>query len=105
MVYHKDPFSDRYYSYFSGVSDTLFCVLFADDTSIFALSGKDINNLINTLHVELYAWLLANKLTLNIPKTHFMVFHRAKHKKYKIVIEINNVPISRGGRGGPHAPQ
>ena len=67
------------------------------DTNIF-LSGKDINNLINTLHVELsklYTWLLANKLTLNISKTHFMVFHRAKHKKCKIVIEINNVPIEQ----------
>ena len=62
------------------------------------MSGKDINNLINTLHVELsklYTWLLANKLTLNISKTHIMVFHRAKHKKYKIVIEINNVPIEQ----------
>ena len=36
----------------SGVSDKLFCVLFADDTNIF-LSGRDIQNLINTLHVEL----------------------------------------------------
>ena len=24
-----------------------------------------------------------------------MVFHRAKHKKYKIVIEINNIPIEQ----------
>ena len=81
----------------SGVSDKLFCLLFSDDTNIFC-SGKDINNLINTLHVELsklYTWLLANKLTLHISKTHFMVFHRAKHKKYKIVIEINNVPIEQ----------
>ena len=83
-----------YINDFSGVSDKLFCVLFADDTNIF-LSGN-IQNLINTLHIELsklYTWLLANKLTLNISKTHFMVFHRAKHKKYKIVIEINNIPI------------
>ena len=63
-------------------------MLFAYDTNIF-LSGKDIHNLIYTLHVELsklYTWLLA---------THFMVFHRAKHKKYKIVIEINNIPIEQ----------
>ena len=86
-----------YINDFSGVSDKLFCVLFADDTNIF-LSGKDIHNLINTLHVELsklYTWLLVNKLTLNISKTHFMVFHRAKHKKYKIGIEINNIPIEQ----------
>ena len=101
MVYYKDPFLARYYSYsmydFSGVSDELFCVLFADDTNIF-LNGKDIQNLFNTLHVELsklYTWLLANKLTLNISKTHFMVFHRAKQKKYKIVIEINNILIEQ----------
>ena len=62
------------------------------------MSGKDIHNLINTLHVELsklYTWLLANKLTLNISKTYFMLFHRVKHKKYKIVLEINNVPIEQ----------
>ena len=53
-----------YINDFSGVSDKLFGVLFADDTNIF-LGGKDINNSINTLHVELsklYTWLLANNL-------------------------------------------
>ena len=56
----------HYINDFSSVPDKLFCVLFADDTSIF-LGGKDINNLMNTQHVELsklYKWLLANKLTL-----------------------------------------
>ena len=43
----------------------------------------------NCIHV------LANKLTLNISKTHFMMFHRAKHKKYKIDIEINNIRIEQ----------
>ena len=32
---------------------------------------------------------------MNISKTHFMVFLRAKHKKYKIVIEINNISIEQ----------
>ena len=44
---------------------------------------------------KLYNWLLANKLTLNISKTHFMVVHRAKHKNYIISIEINNVVIEQ----------
>ena len=44
---------------------------------------------------HLYNWLLANKLRLNISKTHFMVFHRAKHKNYKINIEINKVFIEQ----------
>ena len=35
------------------------------------------------------------QLTLNISKMHFIVFHKAKDKKYKIVIEINNVHIEQ----------
>ena len=39
--------------------------------------------------------LLANKLSLNLSKTHFMIFHRARHKQYKIHIEINKLPIEQ----------
>ena len=66
------------------VSDKLFYVLFVDDTNVFL---KDINKLIVTIQLELtklYIWLIANKLTLKISKTHFMIFHRARHKKHKI---------------------
>ena len=64
---------------FAKVSDQLFHVLFADDTNVF-LNGKHINMLIDTIQQELsklYVWLLANKLSLNLSNTHFMVFHRA----------------------------
>ena len=86
-----------YINDFSNVSDILFYVLFADDTNVF-LNGKDIKIILNTMQLELtklYNWLLANKLTLNVSKTHFMVFHRAKHKNYKINIEINKVVIEQ----------
>ena len=46
----------------SNVSDILFNVLFADDTNVF-LNGKDINELIDTMQIELSKlnkWLLAN---------------------------------------------
>ena len=43
----------------------------------------------------LYIWLLANKLTLNVSKTHFKIFHRTRHTKYKIHIDINKVPIEQ----------
>ena len=71
-----------YINDFSNVSDILWYVLFADDTNVF-LNGKNIKIILNIMQLELtklYNWLLANKLTLNISKTHFMVFHRAKHK-------------------------
>ena len=56
---------------------------FADDTNVF-LNGKNINTLVATVQHELsklYIWLLANKLALNVSKSHFMVLHRARHKK------------------------
>ena len=74
-----------------------FHVLVADEMNVY-LNGKNMNMLIDTIQQELsrlYAWLLANKLSLNLSKPHFMVFHRARHKQYKIHIEINNVPIEQ----------
>ena len=65
------------------MSDKLFYEFTADDTNVF-LNGKNINTLVATVQHELsklYIWLLANKLTLNVSKSHFMVFHRARHKK------------------------
>ena len=81
----------------AGVSEKLFCVLFADDTNVF-LNDKDINKLFQNIEFELsklYNWLLVNKLTLNLAKTHFMVFHKSKHKWYNIDIKINNVRIEQ----------
>ena len=79
-----------YINDFAKVPDKLFHVLFADDTNVF-LNGKIMNMSIDTIQQELsrlYVWLLANKLSLNLSKTHFMVFHRARHKQYNIHIEI-----------------
>ena len=54
--------------------------LFADDTNLF-MNGKELPSMINTLNQELQdisLWLKVNKLSLNIKKTHFMVFTRQK---------------------------
>ena len=50
--------------------------MFADDTSIF-LKGENVNVLERTLNEELMRlsdWLQANKLSVNVSKTHCMVF-------------------------------
>ena len=63
-----------YINDFSNVSDILYYVLFADDTNVF-LNGRDIHKLTNTMQQELlklHTWLLCNKLTLNISKTHYI---------------------------------
>ena len=79
-----------YINDFSNVFDIVFNVLFADDTHVF-LHGKDLNKFIDTMQIELSKlnkWLLANKLTLNLSKTHIMVYYRAKHKNDKIKLRL-----------------
>ena len=59
------------------VSDLLYTILYADDTSVL-LNGKNIYELMDIINNELqklYIWLRANKLTLNIDKTYYMIFH------------------------------
>ena len=58
------------------VSNILFPILYADDTNLF-MSGKNIDTLIMNINTELcklVQWLNVNKLSLNIEKTHYMIF-------------------------------
>lgn len=51
--------------------------LFADDTNILYADKnlKDIETIVNIELQNLYSWLTANKLTLNIKKSNFVIFH------------------------------
>ena len=75
------------------VSNLLFPIIYADDTNIF-IQGKHINQLILEMNeelVKLNIWFQSNKLSLNIKKTHYIVFHRSRRKYHKIeYIIINN---------------
>ena len=79
---------------FSRSSDLLFSILFADDTSVF-IEGTNFTNISQILNTELEnvnIWLKANTLTVNIKKTHYMMFHRTRIKlntKFKILINNN----------------
>lgn len=73
-------------------------LLFADDTNLF-FSHKDIKILGKTVNQELCKvanWLPCNKLSLNVKKTHFMIF-KAKNKKMNLYlnIKIGNEIIER----------
>ena len=64
------------------VSTTLFFILFADDTNLF-ISGKNFKILYNTLNDELKKvvdWLSANKLSLNVKKTHCIIFRSLRKR-------------------------
>ena len=57
-------------------SSILQFLMFADDTNIF-LKHRDIDRskeLMNTELMKVHNWFLANKLVLNVSKTHFMTF-------------------------------
>ena len=75
------------------VSTQLFSVLFADDTNMFS-TDNDLEALIINVNTELekiVKWLNANKLSLNIDKTHYMLFRN----KGKVVKETCKVYMNR----------
>ena len=68
----------------SNISQLLFPILFADDTNIF-LSGNNIDGIIDIMNGEIKKiidWLDSNMLSLNIDKTHYIIFS-SKLKKLR----------------------
>ena len=70
--------------------------LFADGSNLF-LNSPNILNLETNLNVELEKvsqWLYANKLSLNIGKTSFVVFHSPQRRiAHKLNLSISNTSI------------
>ena len=73
-------------------SDILKFSLFADD-SIASHSDLDLNSTLNTLKDEftkVLDWLLANKLIINLQKTHLMLFtNRTRPASISLNIDAN----------------
>ena len=69
-------------------------VQFADDTTIYT-SGLNIDNLVSSLNIELNCvgqWLIANKLSLNILKSKYMlIYNRQNTGNLNILIRNNNL--------------
>ena len=80
------------------VSELLYTIMYFDDISVI-MSGKDLNSLIQTDNSELYLLNTCrkeNKLALNVNKTYYLVFHRARIKVgHNSPISMNNSIISR----------
>ena len=76
----------------------LFSLLFADDTSVF-IQGDQLDDIGNKMNIELnklVAWLNANKLSLNIDKTQYMIFRTSNRKLIKPTkLEINDNAIKQ----------
>ena len=74
-------------------------VLFADYTNLF-FSHKNIHDLQKNLNDELIkvdTWVKCNKLSLNLNKTNFIIFHSNRHQSNLELtdIKINDSPIER----------
>ena len=80
------------------ISDFLYTILYADDTCVL-LNGKQYYDLVKFLNLELEKlsnWLRSNKLSLNVRKTYYMVFHRSRIKiDGDSVITITNDCLQR----------
>ena len=66
-------------------------------TSVF-LEENNLNSLSTIINEELNKlsiWLASNKLTLNIEKSHYVTFHRARLKQSNINITLSNISLER----------
>jgi hypothetical protein len=71
--------------------------LFADDTSIY-YSHSDIKQLEATLNSELQnldIWMKSNKLSVNISKSNYLIFHPSQKKLSLNLRIISNIIISK----------
>ena len=65
---------------------------------VFFIEGDNIESAIEILNSELEqisTWLTENKLTLNVSKSHFMIFHRARIKTDSIKIALGKSRIKQ----------
>ena len=80
------------------VSNSCYPIMYADDSSLF-FSGEDGNDLIqlaNTELLKIYQWLNANKLSLNVKKSKYMLFSKSKRfENPSIPLLIDTHPIQR----------
>jgi len=74
------------------------CVLFADDTTIYT-SSSDVSTLYDNLNANLYIvsdWLRANKLSLNVNKTTYMLFKPNQYVNIdNFVLQIGNNVVEK----------
>ena len=82
----------------SNVSNILELILFADDTNIF-FSHQKFSSLVNTVNCEIdkiSEWFKANKLSLNLKKSNYVIFKsRQKRIDIDLSLKINDHQITR----------
>ena len=101
MVFHKAPFWDHCYLFYMSMifpEPQIYHSPFYLPMIPVLIEGHEYQKLIETLNEELCnvdKWLQANKLTLNIRKTHYMLFHRVRLKREQLNIYFRGETIFR----------
>ena len=72
---------------------TVSSIIFADDTN-FLYTGNEICKTVSKELDKLSSWFMANKLSLNVSKTNFMVISR-KQIVNNPIVSINSITIER----------
>ena len=87
-----------YVNDFSNCSSLFTFHLFADGSNLFCSddSLSNLEYLINIELLEVYKWLCANKLSINIEKTNFVIFRSSqKRVNYVPKLYINNMRLKQ----------
>ena len=70
--------------------------MYADDTTLYCnLNETTPENLINYELTKITDWLCSNKLSLNVKKTKYMVYHTSQRKVAYPTLTINHSNIDR----------
>ena len=78
------------------VSNVFDMLKYADDTTLYCNINQDIHvgeEVINAELSKIWEWLCANKLSLNIAKTRYMVFHTSNRNVIYPNLKVNNSNI------------
>ena len=71
-------------------------IMHADDTTIYCNINRDISDQdINAQLNKVSHWLCSNKLSWNVKKTKYMLFHTAQRKMKHPILPLSNVEIER----------
>ena len=78
------------------VSHVFSMLMYADDTTLYCnLDDSTSDILLNNELTKITDWLSSNKLSLNVKKTKFMVFHTPQRRVNYSTLKLNNVNIER----------
>ena len=86
----------------SRATSILDTISFADDTTLLGhlnkireliSDGKTCSDIINDELSKVYDWLIVNKLSLNVSKTEYMIFHQPGKRFEKLFLSINSISI------------